>query len=68
MVLARANLSQQGASNVPLDAAPKRLLGVAVVVIGPDSVGGDINCPGHAKDVRELPLQVRLVVVPVVTN
>ncbi len=57
-----------GEGGVRLDAAAEGLLGVAVVVVGPDGVGVELDGPGGAGDLGELLLKVGLVVVVLVTD
>lgn len=38
-------------TGLPLDAAADGILGVAVVMVGPDGVGVDVDRPGLAEEV-----------------
>ena len=54
--------------NIPLDAVAERLLGVAIVVVGPDGEGVDVDGPGSSQVTRELRLQALLVALPLVAD
>ncbi len=54
--------------NVRLDAAAKRLLGVAIVVVGPDGQGVDVDGPRGLEEIGQLLLKLGLVVVPLVPD
>jgi hypothetical protein len=54
--------------DVRLNTAAERLLGVAIVVVGPDGQRVDVDGPRCPEDIRELLLQVGLVVVPLVPD
>lgn len=57
-----------GRESLPFETGTERVLGVAVVVVGPDGVGVHLKGPCLAEEVGELLLEVGLVVVPLVAD